>query len=154
MASEPRAAAVDPVALDLVLGEVCEGAEDDDDEVLLTECTSVLTQVTLAVGNSTCSDDGVPVEFSATESKVARRWGGSSVSSTGGGPELLDCGSVEVVVCNLPEKGVSHPLILVRQDRANTTPPVVVEDGFLSMVPNNSHPLVSDGCTVEGRHPV
>ena len=100
MASEPRAAAVDPVALDLVLGEVCEGAEDDDDEVLLTECTSVLTQVTLAVGNSTCSDDGrVPVEFSATESKVARRWGGSSVSSTGGGPELLVGGSVEVVVC-------------------------------------------------------
>ena len=99
MASEPRAAAVDPVALDLVLGEVCEGAEDDGDEVLLTECTSVLTQVTLAVGNSTCSDDGVPVEFSATESKVALRWGGSSVSSTGGGPELLVGGSVEVVVC-------------------------------------------------------
>ena len=72
MASEPRAAAVDPVALDRALGEVCEGVEDDEDGVLLTERTPVLTQRT-SVKSSTGSDDGVPVEFSATESRVARR---------------------------------------------------------------------------------
>ena len=71
MASEPRAAAVDPVAPDRALGEVCEGVEDDEDGVLLTERTSVLTQRT-SVKSSTGSDDGARVEFSATESRVAR----------------------------------------------------------------------------------